>query len=368
VARTPTSELVSVIVPTYREAENLPILLPLISNTLTEAKIVWEVVVVDDNSQDGTDAICAELAKTYPVRLEVRKEVRGLASAVIDGMRLARGSVFVVLDADLSHPPEKIPELLAALSEEHTDFVIGSRYAPGGGTDVGWGLFRWVNSKVATLLAWPLTRARDPMAGFFAIRRSTVEAAAPLDPIGYKIGLELIVKSPCHAIREVPILFQDRTRGQSKLSIREQAHYLLHLIRLYEFRYRSAMQLLQFLLVGSSGVIVDLFFFAMLTRALPAGTAGEYVARGLAIAIAMTWNFVLNRLVTFRSARQRSLIAQYVFFCVSCSLGACINWTTFALLHTHVGWFSDRPTLAALIGIIAGTGSNFIFSKWHVFR
>src|SRR5262249_50588976 len=148
-----------------------------------------------------------------------------------------RGSIFVVMDADLSHPPERLPDLVTTLQSEGTDFVIGSRYVPGGGTDENWGLFRWLNSKFATLLAWPLTSTHDPMAGFFAIRRSTFESAAPLDPIGYKIGLELIVKCRCRTIKEVPIRFRDRMLGKSKLSLKEQLNYLRHLRRLYDFRF-----------------------------------------------------------------------------------------------------------------------------------
>jgi len=123
------------------------------------------------------------------------------------------------MDADLSHPPEKIPELVEVIRTAGADFVIGSRYLPGGGTDERWGLFRWLNSKVATLMARPLTSARDPLAGFFALQRARyLESSSSLDPIGYKIGLELIVKCKCRKIAEVPIFFGNRLKGESKLS------------------------------------------------------------------------------------------------------------------------------------------------------
>src|SRR5262249_7023890 len=163
----------------------------------------------------------------------VRTHDRGLSPAVLDGLRAARYDVFVVMDADLSHPPEKIPEMVRAL-QNGADFVIGSRYVAGGTTDAEWGLFRWLNSKVATLLAWPLTSARDPMAGFFALTRPTFERGQTvLNPIGYKIGLELLVKCHCGAVREVPIHFADRKFGSSKLSFKEQLRYIQHLRRLY---------------------------------------------------------------------------------------------------------------------------------------
>jgi dolichol-phosphate mannosyltransferase len=227
---------VSVIVPTYREAENLPVLVEAISRALAGHARGFEIIVVDDNSGDGTEEACARLAWGHPLRLLVRRQERGLASAVVHGMNAARGTFLVVMDADLSHPPEALPALLAPLRAGRADFVIGSRYAPGGSTEEGWGLYRWLNSKVATLLAWPLARVRDPMAGFFALPRSLFRSAAALDPIGYKIGLELLVKCRCRNVVEAPIHFRNRLHGQSKLSLREQVNYLRHLGRLYRFR------------------------------------------------------------------------------------------------------------------------------------
>ena len=171
---------------------------------------------------------------------------------MVAGMDIAEGDLLVVMDADLSHPPERLPALIAALDDPDVDFVIGSRYVDGGGTDEDWGLLRYLNSKFATWLARPLTPAKDPMAGFFGVRRKTLQACrGSLNPVGYKIGLELIVKGPCRTIAEVPIQFHDRVHGQSKLSFREQLNYLRHLKRLYEFRYRNFAYLAQFLAVGA---------------------------------------------------------------------------------------------------------------------
>lgn len=193
----------------------------------------YEVILSDDNSQDGTEQTAAELARQYPVRLIVRTGMRDLSLAVLDGLRQARGRYLVVMDADLSHPPEQIPAMLAALDTPPTDFVIGSRYVPGGRTE-DWGGHRRLNSYVATLLARPLTgRINDPMAGFFALRRETFERAKDLKPIGYKIGLELICRCDCRHVVEIPITFQNRVRGKSKLNFEQQARYLVHLDRLY---------------------------------------------------------------------------------------------------------------------------------------
>jgi dolichol-phosphate mannosyltransferase len=227
---------VTVIVPTYAEGANLPLLIPRIAAALDRAELRGEIVIVDDDSPDDTVPLCKELAHDYRLRLFVRHGERGLASAVLFGMRQARGEVLVVMDADLSHPPEKIAELVEAVHSGEADFAVGSRYVAGGSTDAGWGLWRWLNSWAATLLARPLTRVRDPLAGFFALRRATFAASADLDPLGFKIGLELLVKCGCRRVKEVPIAFHDRQHGRSKMSLKEQVNYLRHLRRLYAYR------------------------------------------------------------------------------------------------------------------------------------
>lgn len=354
---------VSIIVPTYREAANLPLLVPRIAVALEQAGLRGEILIVDDNSPDDTPAVCAELAQQYPVRLETRLTERGLSSAVLHGMRLATGDVLLVMDADLSHPPEKIPELVAALGEAETDFVIGSRYVTGAATDEDWGLFRKLNSRGATWLARPLTKAADPMAGFFALRRMTFEAAAPLDPIGYKIGLELIVKCHCRNIREVPIVFADRVHGESKLSLKEQLNYLRHLTRLYKHNYPFVATFTQFALVGLTGMAVDLACLTELLRWLPFSAA-----RGLSIWMAMTWNFLLNRRFTFAASRGDSPFWQYPLFCIGCLAGAFVNWTVSLALMTGMPVFADQPIAASLVGIVAGTAINFVLSKHVAFR
>lgn len=229
---------ISVIVPTFREVENLPHLAEIVHRVLSARQLQHEIIVVDDNSSDGTEEACAELARKYPLRLIIRRDERGLSSAVVRGLRAARGATLVVMDADLSHPAGAIPSLAEAL-DRGADFAIGSRYVPGGSTEEGWGFYRWLNSRVATILARPLARVADPMAGFFALRRETYLAASRLDPIGYKIGLELLVKCRCRRVVEVPIHFANRLHGTSKLSLREQLNYLRHLARLYFFRLGS---------------------------------------------------------------------------------------------------------------------------------
>jgi len=235
---------VSVIVPTFQEAGNLSLLVPRIGAALDKAALTYEVLVVDDDSQDGTSVVCKKLAREFPLRLLTRVGQRGLATAVIHGLNAAAADRLVVMDADLSHPPESIAELVRALDSPAVDFVIGSRYVPGGQVDAGWTGFRRLNSGVATLLARGLTRARDPMAGFFALPKSTYTRAGTLRPLGYKIGLELMVRCNCQHLREVPITFLDRTHGKSKMDLGQQWLYLRHLGRLYLAKFTLGVQAL----------------------------------------------------------------------------------------------------------------------------
>jgi dolichol-phosphate mannosyltransferase len=228
---------ISIVVPTLNEAENLPELAARLHAVL--AGRTYELLIVDDNSRDNTRAVCAELARKYPLRLIVRENPKnGLSGAVLAGLAEAKGTSLVVMDADLQHPPEKVPDLLGVIESGRADFVIGSRYVPGASVEETWGLFRQVNSNVATLLARPFSgRVRDPMSGFFALPRSTYDRAERLTPLGYKIALELMSKCRVRHVEEVPIHFGLRGRGESKLNIKQQFRYLEHLSRLYDFSY-----------------------------------------------------------------------------------------------------------------------------------
>ncbi len=231
---------VSIVVPAYCEAPNLRSLTERVFAATRAANLEAELIIVDDNSADGSIEIVEALAAAFAIRIIVRTNERGLSSAVLRGFQEARGPILVVMDADLSHPPEAIPDLVSPIREGRADFVLGSRYVCGGQIDQDWSFFRHLNSRIATWLARPLTAVRDPMSGFFCLPRASLEKAAPLNPIGYKIALELIVKTRSCRCLEVPISFADRAAGTSKLTAREQIRYLRHLIRLYWFRVADA--------------------------------------------------------------------------------------------------------------------------------
>ena len=355
--------LVSIVVPTYREADNLPLLVP----RVTAALEPWphEIIIVDDDSNDGTDQAVATLREQgHATRLIVRTDERGLSSAVLRGFSEAKGSVLVCMDADLSHPPEALPRMIEKLARDDVEFVIGSRYVEGGTTDEEWSWKRKLNSKVATLMARPFCRVSDPLAGYFALPRAVFERSESLNPVGYKIGLELLVKCGCTRIAELPINFSDRRFGRSKLGLREQINYLRHLKRLADFRFGGWSQLGQFCVVGASGMAVDLLIYALLLRggvALPA-------ARALAIFIAMSWNFAINRRVSFSASRfGRPIVEQYFFWLASSGLGAVASWSIAVALTSFTKFFAWHVFIAATLGIVAGSLINFILARYWVF-
>ncbi|MBN2560097.1 MAG: polyprenol monophosphomannose synthase [Phycisphaerae bacterium] len=258
-----SSEPVSIVVPTYKEARNLPILAGRVFAALDKAAIPAELIIVDDNSQDGTDAVVDQLAGEHPIRLITRTDERGLSSAVVRGFADARHDILLCMDADLSHPPESLPDVIAPVAGGGAEFCIGSRYAAGGSTKDDWGFLRRINSRGATLLARPLTNARDPMAGFFCLRRDVLERArqAGLNPIGYKIGLEILIKARCTRLAEVPIEFSDRLHGESKLTFQQQLLYVQHLVRLYRFRWPVAAPLTVIAALAAALLVIGYVLF-----------------------------------------------------------------------------------------------------------
>jgi dolichol-phosphate mannosyltransferase len=205
---------------------------------------IAEMIIVDDNSKDGTEQVVDQLQKNYPnVRLIVRTTERGLSSAVLRGFNEARGKLLLCMDADLQHPPESVPEMLKKL--ETNPFVIGTRY--GGGefsVDKDWPLHRQIISKGARMLATPLTGLSDPMTGFFGIQQEVYYGGKDVSGIGFKICMELYVKCHIKKHAEVPIHFGVRAAGESKLSSKVIIHYLKHLWQLYLYKFPLVLLIL----------------------------------------------------------------------------------------------------------------------------
>jgi dolichol-phosphate mannosyltransferase len=210
-----TENPVSIIVPTLNEEQNI---LPLVSEITAGSVSFREILFVDDHSSDATRDKIRALAVNHPIRLiEQDGAGPGLAGAIMSGARAAEGEILLVMDADLSHPPDRIKDLVAPLFAGTADLVVGSRYVKGGSTQ-GWPVWRRVVSRAGAVLAYPLTGLHDSMCGFFAIGRSQLLELAP-ETSGFKIVFETMVRARgTLRVREIPIAFRERVHGQSKMS------------------------------------------------------------------------------------------------------------------------------------------------------
>ena len=226
---------ITLVIPTYNEADNIPILVEKVFKIFSDEKLDGHIIIVDDDSPDQTWKVAENLKDKFP-NLEVlrRQDKKGLSSAVLDGFALANTEIVGVMDADLSHPPEKIPELVLPIIKGEADFTLGSRNIDQGGTE-NWPFRRKISSKIATLAVLGLTKVKDPMSGFFFLKREVIKNVK-LSPKGFKIGLEILVRGNCENVIEVPIVFRDREYGESKLSSNVIVDYLLHVSKLYLYK------------------------------------------------------------------------------------------------------------------------------------
>jgi len=226
-------------IPTLREAKNLPGLLSHVRRVLEPVGIAYEIIVVDDDSRDGTEEIVTAISEEDPrVRLIVRKGERGLSGAVLTGWRSTDASILGVMDADLQQPPELLPALVTAILEGN-DLAIGSRYTAGG--EVGkWNPIRKALSTVAVWATWPIqrpgVRAHDPMTGYFMLRREVIDGIE-FQPTGFKLLLEILVRGRLRKVKEVPLAFGSRAEGSSKANFKVGWDYAKLLVRLYAGRF-----------------------------------------------------------------------------------------------------------------------------------
>lgn len=354
------------IIPTYNEVENVGVIIPRLVKILGKEGIPFEIIVMDDNSPDGTAKKVRRLSRKYPqARVVVRKENRGLSPSVIDGYAEASGDVLLVMDADMSHPPEVVPEMYRAIVDRGADISVGSRHAKEGGIE-NWPLSRKIISWGAALLARPLTSCSDPMSGFFAVRPGVIRNA-PLKAQGYKILLEVLVKGNYEKVEEVPIVFRDREYGESKLGSGVIMNYIGHLIQLYLFP--GSAPLIKFLIVGGSGMVVDLAFFSAIYNILSEGTMNYQISQAMSFTVAVAWNFLWNRRWTFAATKGKKDYAQVAkFFTVA--VAAFLVRTV--LLNISDNWLgiTEQPysQIALFIVIVIVTAINYLGSKLWAFR
>lgn len=366
--------MISVVIPTYKERANIARLVERTGAALAACGEPFELIFVDDNSPDGTGEEVRRLAEDGRpwLRVLVRENERDLSTAVIAGWRIARGEILACMDADLQHPPEILPKLLGELRRTGADIAIGSRYVPGGGVSE-WSLLRRFISWSATLMAGlilpgTLGRVQDPMSGFFVVRRAVVEHVA-LNPIGYKILLEVLAKGNYVRVLEVPYVFEERRKGGSKMSAKTVFQYLAHLLRI-SADSGEAWRVLKYGAVGLGGAAVNILsavylFIGRWRWSPPAGALG---GAGLAI----LHNFAWHEWITFPETRRAEpgwthRLGRFLSFVVFCAAGVSLDICIIALCYYGLGvplvWsIATGVCVAAVWNFLLN--SNVTWSAW----
>ncbi len=350
----------SIVIPTYNEKENIQKLIKKIQSEFKENRINGEIIIVDDNSPDGTGRILENLKKKQKnIRVVHRKGKLGLSSAVLEGWKIANGNILGVMDADLSHPPEKIKELFKAIEKGEADFTIGSRYIKGGKIE-GWNFKRKLMSKTATLLSRIYTKVKDPMTGFFMIKKDVIKNV-DLNPKGFKILLEIIIKGKYKNIKEIPITFTNRVEGKSKAGTKEILYYLQNLAGYLPHKKNVIKEFVKFGVVGVTGTLVNIAILYLLTE-----KAGIYyiISAIFSFIVAMSSNFILNKIWTFRENIKLEIGKKYFQFGLV-SVSALLVNLLFLYIFTEI--FGIYYILSQILAIGIALIINFIGNKIWTF-
>jgi dolichol-phosphate mannosyltransferase len=395
----------SVIIPTYNEYENILQLVEIIKDMLPD-DLFTEIIIVDDNSPDGTgrliasyieDAltkVCSGIQQAHEnssnfaiktresiVRLVRRENKSGLISAILQGIKSSTGRYILVMDADFSHPPETVPLLINELLRDPNCIVVASRYTRGGSIR-GWPYKRLLLSRLAAKIAihgLKLCNIRDPISGFFAFPRHIIENIR-FDTYGYKLLLEILVKAKGVRVKEIPYTFIDRKSGESKLDNRVMLDYVKAVWYLYRYgrkskpviakeeKRRSVLFLskaARFYSVGATGLLLNYIVSMMLTKGI-ISNFWYLQASIIGIILSITSNFFLNKFWTFedRTFSPRNTLKQYGMFLGLSTVGAVVQ---LILLYLFVqSGFPYTPSL--VLAVAAASVSNFLLNKKWTFR
>ncbi len=363
--------MLSIIIPTFNERENVEIISARISETLSD--MPYEIFFVDD-SIDDTPEYLERTAQADKHVKYIHRTVRGnLATAVVLGFKECSGDLITVMDADLQHPPELLLDMMRAMeAEEGVDIVIPSRFIPGG-DDGGLKGFRkfasWFARVTGQIILSDLRKTTDPTGGFFMFRKSVIEGVE-LKPIGWKILIEILVRGHYNKIREVPYAFQIREHGESKFSFKEQINYGLHLLRLLKDSPKDRRFIL-FLLVGGLGFIIDIVGYYLLLNFVFTGDtisaaglslSAPAVCAAISAVISMLCNFVLNSVLTWGDRKQGNRAVGLIKYTIVSLIGIMIQAGTVFGLFNVLG--IDKY-IAKIIGVILGSIWNYIVNnKW----
>jgi dolichol-phosphate mannosyltransferase len=372
----------SLIVPTYNESGNIEKIVQILSNILDEAlPNDYELIIVDDDSPDRTWDLARVLMSDYPnLRVMRRQTERGLSTAVIRGWQAAKGEILGVIDGDLQHPPEVLLKLLSAINKG-ADLAVASRHVEEGGVS-DWSIVRRFLSRGAQMLGLvilprAISRVSDPMSGYFMVRRNAI-AGKIMNPIGYKILIEVLGRGDIERIAEAGYIFQEREEGESKVTWKQYKEYIHHLLRL---RFSTGRlggirqqvdfpigRFIRFILVGFTGLAFDMGFLYLLYDVLGLGLTRSAI---LAAELAIINNFFWNDLWTFgdlsKHQRQwRKVLKRLLKFNIICLMGLVLK---VLLLNALFNGLHLNAYLANFLAIIAVTIWNFWINfklSWRV--
>ncbi len=395
----------SVIIPTYNEYENILQLVEIIKDMLPDG-LFTEIIIVDDNSPDGTGKlianyienaltkVCSGIQQAHEnssnfaintresiVRLVRRENKSGLISAILQGIKSSTGKYILVMDADFSHPPETVPLLINELLRDPNSIVVASRYIRGGSIR-GWPYKRLLLSRLAAKIAihgLKLCNVRDPISGFFAFPRHIIENIR-FDTYGYKLLLEILVKAQGVRVKEIPYTFIDRKSGESKFDNRVMLDYLKAVWHLYRYgresklvtakeeKRRSVLFLskaARFYSVGATGLLLNYIVSMMLTKGI-ISNFWYLQASTIGIILSITSNFFLNKIWTFedRNFSPRNTLKQYGMFLGLSTVGGVVQ---LILLYLFVQ-SGFQYTASLVLAVAAASVSNFLLNKKWTFR
>jgi dolichol-phosphate mannosyltransferase len=360
---TPSVQL-SIVVPTFNEAATVGVLVDRLERSL--GSLNWEVVFVDDDSPDGTADEVRRLAQSNGrVRCVQRLDRRGLSSACIEGMLASTAPYIAVMDGDLQHDEQLLPHMFDTLEAEPLDVVVGSRHVSGGDADA-FTVDRARKSELATRLSRMVVPVdlRDPMSGFFMITRPAFESCMRnLSGIGFKILMDLFASAPEPLrFKELPYSFGERHTGESKLDNQALWDYGMLLLDKLVGRY-VPVRFVAFIMVGGIGVFVHMTVLALCHQVW---NVGFLASQAWATGVAMTVNFVINNLITYRDLQLTGWgwLKGWISFVLACSIGAVANVGVASYLFAgETGWL-----LAGLAGILVGAVWNYVITQlytWH---
>ncbi|HEU5120566.1 MAG TPA: glycosyltransferase family 2 protein [Candidatus Nitrosocosmicus sp.] len=396
-------KFVSIIIPTFNESTNIKDLLNQIQAHIP-AETNVEIIIVDDNSPDGTGHIVEKyidekmyhsnndiktgsqsinnLNKNISIKVIHREEKAGLIAALVNGIGLSRGQNVLIMDADFSHPPEVVNRMIRELKKQPNCIIIGSRYVKGGAIN-GMPFKRFLLSVGANFIArhgLSLKNVYDPMSGFFAFPKHALEDVE-FNTNGFKILLEILIKKKSDVcVKEIPYTFKDRKYGQSKLDLPTIFDYLRAVWKLYRYGRKSKKQDTQsekrrsvrfiskaarFYTVGASGFFLNYILSVLLSNGV-IGNLGYLQATAIGIAVSVTTNFLLNKFWTFedKNIEATRFLKQYGMFVGCSSLGILIQFLSIYLL-SESGMSYD---ISLLLGVSIASVSNFLFNKKLTFK